>query len=152
LASNGHASVIYLHCDGWKRYSSQFDCRTYFDNDTLTYANRYPIREWTHNRAIYSYYDTKAFENFIQEVNSPIIYNINTDERINAIPIIAYHDVEINKQMSYNPDVNLFAQEMKYLHDQGFEVIRLSDLRCDSNTNLLCIKTPHHNNTTNTLR
>ncbi len=49
LAINGFSNLMYLKCNGWKRYSSQTDCRTYFDNGTLTYANRYSIREWSHN-------------------------------------------------------------------------------------------------------
>ncbi|NAL78517.1 hypothetical protein DYY65_09775, partial [Nitrososphaera sp. AFS] len=125
---------------GWKRYSSQTDCRTYFDNGTLTYANRYSLREWTHNPAIYSYNDTKAFQSFVTEVNSPIIYHINTNGMINAIPIIAYHDIESSKKIPYATDVNLFSQEMKYLHDNGFRVIRLSDLGFDNKTNILYIR------------
>jgi hypothetical protein len=48
LAVNGYGVVMFLHCNGWKRYSSQTDCRTFFNNATLTYANRYSLREWTH--------------------------------------------------------------------------------------------------------
>lgn len=131
---------MFLHCNGWKRYSSQTDCRTYFDNGTLTYANRYSLREWTHNPSSYSYNDTKAFQSFVEEVNSPIIYHINTDGMINAVPIIAYHDIESSKKIPYATDVNLFFQEMKYLHDNGFRVIRLSDLGFDNKTNVLYIR------------
>jgi peptidoglycan/xylan/chitin deacetylase (PgdA/CDA1 family) len=139
FAVNGYGVVMFLHCDGWKRYSSQTDCRTYFDNGTLTYANRYSLREWTHNPASYSYNDTKAFQSFVTEVNSPIIYHINTNRVINAIPIIAYHDIE-SKKVPYGTDVTLFSQEMKYLHDNGFRVIRLSDLGFDNRTNMLYIR------------
>ena len=38
-----------LHCDGWKQYSAQTDCRTFDDSGQVTYANRYVIREWAHN-------------------------------------------------------------------------------------------------------
>jgi len=37
-------------------------------------------------------------------------------------------------------DTNLFAAEMKYLHDDGFDVIPMSDLGYDQNTNLMYIK------------
>ncbi len=40
FAVNGYGNVMYLHCNGWKQYSSQTDCRTYFDNGTLTHASR----------------------------------------------------------------------------------------------------------------
>jgi hypothetical protein len=139
FAINGYGNVMFLRCDGWKRYSSQTDCRTYFDNGTLTYANRYSIREWTHNPAVYSYNDTKAFQSFVREVNSPTIYKINTDGRINAIPILGYHDIDNKKNTPYTTDVILFELEMKYLHDHGFRVIRLSDLGYDTKTNTLHI-------------
>ena len=41
FAVNGDGVVMFLHCNGWKRYSSQTDCRTYFNNGTLTYTNRW---------------------------------------------------------------------------------------------------------------
>ena len=98
----------------------------------MTYANRYSMREWTHNPAFYSYNDTKAFETFVREVNAPIIYKINTEVTTNAIPVIAYHDIDNNKKTPYTTDVTLFGEEMNYLHDQGFRVIRISDLGYDS--------------------
>lgn len=59
---------------------------------------------------------------------------------INAVPIIAYHDIESSKKIPYATDVILFFQEMKYLHDNGFRVIRLSDLGFDNKTNVLYIR------------
>ena len=59
---------------------------------------------------------------------------------INAVPIIAYHDIESSKKIPYATDVSLFSQEMKYLHDNGFIVIRLSDLGLDNRTNVLYIR------------
>jgi len=41
FTDNGIASLMFLHCDGYKKFPSQTDCRTYTDNDELTYANRY---------------------------------------------------------------------------------------------------------------
>jgi hypothetical protein len=81
FAVNGYGVAMYLHC------------RTYFNNGNLTYANRYSVREWTHNPAMYSYNDTKAFQSFVEEVNIPITYNLNAGGVITAIPIIAYHDI-----------------------------------------------------------
>ena len=37
-------------------------------------------------------------------------------------------------------DINLFAAEMKYLHDNNFKVLPISDLRYDQSTNLMYIK------------
>ena len=97
LADNGFASLMFLHCDGYKSHSSQTDCRTYFDNGTLTFVNRYSIREWSHNAVDrkYIYNDPMIFQRFIQEVNSQQVYN--RDGVINAIPIIAYHDIDEEK-------------------------------------------------------
>ena len=72
LAINGFSNLMYLKCDGWKRYSSQTDCRTYFDNGTLTYANPYSIREWSHNSLDLAdkHNSTSIFKTFVQVVNS----------------------------------------------------------------------------------
>ena len=56
FAITGFSNLMHLNCDGWNKqdeeeqewnYQSniQTDCRTYFDDGTLTYANRYSIRE-----------------------------------------------------------------------------------------------------------
>jgi hypothetical protein len=41
LARSGNSDSTFLHCDKWVK--DQTDCRTYFDNGTLTYANRYSV-------------------------------------------------------------------------------------------------------------
>jgi hypothetical protein len=69
---------------------------------------------------------------------------------ITAIPIIAYHDIESSKKIPYATDVTLFAQEMKYLHDNGFRVIRVSDLGFDNKTNSLYIKNHTSNGVSST--
>jgi hypothetical protein len=139
LADNGFAPLMFLHCDGYKNQSSQTDCTTYFNNGTLTFANRYSIREWGHNALDrkYEYNDPVIFRGFVQEVNSQQVYNRNGI--IDAIPIIAYHDIDYDKEMD-STDINLFDQEMKYLHDNGFKVITMSDLGYDENTKYLYIK------------
>jgi hypothetical protein len=139
LADNGFAPLMFLHCDGYKSHSSQTDCRTYFDNGTLTFVNRYSIREWSHNAVDrkYMYNDPMIFQRFIQEVNSQQGYNRNGV--INAIPIIAYHDIDEEKAID-STDTNLFDQEMKYLHDNGFKVITMSDLGYDENSKYLYVR------------
>ena len=47
MARSGNADITFLHCDKW--VSGQKDCSTYFSNGTLTFANRYSIRAWSHN-------------------------------------------------------------------------------------------------------
>ena len=139
MAINGFSNLMYLKCDGWKRYSSQTDCRTYFDNGTLTYANRYSIREWSHNSVDIGlmHNDTSIFKIFVQEVNSQTKFN--NGGIINAIPIVAYHSVQ-DSNLRDSTGIALFSQEMKYLHDNNFRVIRVSDLGYNQTSNTLYIK------------
>jgi peptidoglycan/xylan/chitin deacetylase (PgdA/CDA1 family) len=131
---------MFLHCDGWKQLQEQqTDCRTYSDNGTLNYANRYDIKERTHNAldTRYSHNDTQIFSRFVELVNSQLSFNNNGV--INAVPIIGYHDID-NYQTITSTDVNLFDAEMKYLHDNGFKVLTMSDLGYDEKSNYLYIK------------
>jgi hypothetical protein len=72
----------------------------------------------------------------VQAVNNQTAYNGNGT--IDAVPIVAYHI--IGKTTPDSTDLALFAQEMKYLHDNGFKVIRVSDLGYDEKTKDLYIK------------
>jgi hypothetical protein len=149
LAINGHSSVMFLHCNGSKEdnnNSSQTNCRTYFNNGTLTRANRYSIGEWSmqHIENGNSYNNSQMFEKFVAELKSQ--NKFNKDGIINAIPIIGYHniiatipDVRYTTESSAT-SLNLFEAEMKYLHDIGFRVITFADLGYDENSNSLYIK------------
>ena len=131
---------MFLRCDGWKQQrQQQIDCRTFSDNGTLNYANRYDIKERTHNALDkrYSYNDTEIFSRFVELVDSQT--NFNKNGIINAIPIIGYHDIDKNKTIT-STDVDLFNAEMKHLHDNGFKVFTMSDLGYDENSNYLYIK------------
>ena len=149
LAITGFSKLMYLNCDGWNEQqeeadndyisNTQTDCRTYSDDGTLTYANRYSIKEWSHSNADKEYFgnDQKIFEEFVKAVNSQDEFN--KDGIIRAIPIIAYHDLDHN----ITPDstsVNLFDAEMKYLYDDGFTVLTMADLEYDENIHQLYIR------------
>jgi peptidoglycan/xylan/chitin deacetylase (PgdA/CDA1 family) len=135
------SSPMFLHCYGWKQlqHAPQTDCRTYSDNGELNYANRYDIKENSHNGLDirYSHDDSQIFEKFVQLVNSQT--NYNKDGKINAIPIIGYHNIEDDDAIT-STHVSLFAAEMKYLHDNGFKVLTMSDLGYDENKNYLYVK------------
>ncbi|MGN6346402.1 MAG: polysaccharide deacetylase family protein [Candidatus Nitrosocosmicus sp.] len=140
LAINGHADQIYLHCDGYKKNSSQTDCRTYFDNGTLTFANRYSIGEWSeqHIKNGRSYNDSQMFAKFITVVNSQNKFNKNG---VTSIPLIAYHDIVMLPDISLSNEpsattLNLFNGEMKYLHDNGFRVLTFYNLGYDNKNNV----------------
>jgi hypothetical protein len=83
------------------------------------------------------------FEKFITAVNSQNIYNNNGVVR--AIPITVYHTIMNYPDLSHSnrpidTTLNLFDAEMKYLHDNGFRVITMSDLGYDENNNYLYIQ------------
>ena len=139
FADNGFADLIFLRCDGDIDHK-QTDCRTYDDGRKLTYANRYSIREESQNSLDQTYFhnDTVIFQKFKEQVNSQLSYN-NKKGFVDAIPIVAYHSIDDSKGRS-STDVNLFASEMKYLHDNGFKVIPMSDLRYDQITNYMYIR------------
>ncbi len=140
LAVNGFGNLMFLHCNGYIKYSSQTDCRTYFDNGTLTFVNRYSLREWSHNNIdrANAFNDTKIFDTFVNEVNLQQKYN-KVNGPLLAVPIIGYHSIDNNKTRE-STDVGLFAQEMKYLHDNGFRVLKLSDLGYDTKNNVLYVR------------
>src|SRR5919106_6327266 len=154
FAITGFSNLMHFNCDGWDKqdeeeqelnYQSniQTDCRTYFDDGTLTYANRYSIREWSHDSADKKYLDNdqRTFEEFVKVVNSQDNFNNNNENGIiKAIPIIAYHDLDYGERIPGSTDVNLFDAEMKYLYDNAFTVITMADLGYDENTNQLYIK------------
>ena len=139
FARDGYAPEMFLHCDGWQTFSNQTDCRTYSEDGKLNFANRYSIRMWDHNYydIQYSHDDKKIFDIFVGEVNQATA--LNKHGPIVTFPIIAYHNVDF-KTSDYNTDVSLFAQEMNYLHDNGFRVITMSDLGYDTDTNALYFK------------
>jgi peptidoglycan/xylan/chitin deacetylase (PgdA/CDA1 family) len=87
---------------------------------------------------------SSSLDNFIQIVNSESKYNRNGI--INAIPIIVYHQIGSEGGGIVNggvegssTDVSLFAQEMKFLHDNGFTVLTMANLRYNQNDNSLYI-------------
>jgi hypothetical protein len=140
LAVNGFGKLMFLHCNGYTKYSSQTDCRTYFNNGTLTFVNRYSIREWSHNDIdkANSYNDSKTFNLFVDEVNIQKKYN-KLGGTVLAVPIVGYHSIDNNKTRD-STSISLFAQEMKYLHDNGFRVLTVSDLGYDTKNNFLYVK------------
>ena len=149
--------LTFLHCNGFKNHP-QTDCKTYSGNGKkLTFDNRYSIKSWTHRHIdgsysseegacagiCHSFNNAQMLQKFIVDVNSQLQYNKNGV--INAIPIIIYHNFVTYPDVSYSKDaadttVNLFDQEMKYLHDNGFKVLTMNDLGYDNTNNALYIR------------
>jgi hypothetical protein len=121
-----------------KQYD-QDNCKTFSDNGTPTYSNKYSIRNWSHDYEIVenSYSESEALDRFIEVVNSQLQYNKNGV--INAIPIIMYHDIG-NPRDGAITSIELFEKEMKYLYDNNFHVITISDLSYNENDHNLYVK------------
>ena len=151
LARSGSSPLMFLNCKGYPKHP-QNDCSTYSANGKLSYVNRYDIRSdsFRHVDSMHNYSPAQEYEIFVQRMNSQFPYNANG--KINAIPIITYHNLTYSNQ-DYNNiastiTVNLFAQQMKYLHDNGFRVLLLNQLRYDPINNVFYIKPVRSDNGT----
>ena len=141
---SGTDPLMFLNCSGYTK-DPQTSCVTYSTNGKTTHANRYDIRSasFYHVTSHHNLSPPQMFQVFLQIVNSEIPYN---NGKINAIPIIVYHNLT-NSLQDYTPvshasstTVDLFAQEMKYLHDNGFRVLLLNQLGYNQNNNVFYIK------------
>ena len=77
------------------------------------------------------YSNFQMFERFVEHVNSQDKYNTNGS--MVAIPIVVYHTIVTYPDVSYSErpvdiTVNLFEEEIRYLHDNGFKALLISDL------------------------
>ena len=150
MARVGYGPLVHLNCD-WAdgengmQTTNQTDCRY-----SLPVVTDYEAQ------AMYRDNNTKIFDIFVEAVNRQTEFN--TDGKINAIPIMVYHNIDYKNSSWVNnspewivhstTDVNLFDMEMKYLHDNGFEVLAISDLGYNQTSNKLYIK----NNTDDSLQ
>ncbi len=85
-----------------------------------------------------SYNDSKTFNLFVDEVNIQEKYN-KLGGPVLAVSIVGYHSID-NNRIRDSTSISLFAQEMKYLHDNGFRVLTIKDLGYDTKNNFLYIK------------
>jgi hypothetical protein len=74
---------------------------------------------------------------FVRIVESQNQYNAKAG-KIVAVPIIGYH--KIDNSSTYDTSIELFDRELKYLHDNGFTVLKLTDLGFDEESNKFYIK------------
>src|SRR5918999_397590 len=122
------------------------DCRPYAkeqDESSIKTVHRYSVRGWSHEeeRKEHKYDNSEMLQRFIEVVNSQSKYN--QDRTINAIPILIYQKIESdtnNSDFSAATSIELFDAEMKYLHDNGFVVLTMSDLAYDQSSNSLHIR------------
>jgi peptidoglycan/xylan/chitin deacetylase (PgdA/CDA1 family) len=160
--TDSKSALTFLHCDG--NNNEQTDCRTHFSDGTLTPSNRYSINSWAHkhidegcsagnssdkgnsgtcDRFRFEYNNAQMFQKFVTAVNNQS--NYNNGGMVRAIPIIVYHTLVNYPDLSYSnrpidTTLNLFDAEMRYLYDNGFRVITMSDLGYNENSQSLYIK------------
>ncbi len=48
-ARSGNYPLMFLHCDHFREYTHQHDCRTYLPSGQISFANRYSIIGWSHD-------------------------------------------------------------------------------------------------------
>jgi hypothetical protein len=99
FARTGSYTLMFLNCIGFEGYPPQTDCRTYAKGK-LTFANRYDIRSdsFGHIDSTHNYTPDQMYTQFVNRMNSQIQHNSN--EQINAIPIIVYHNLTYSMQDS----------------------------------------------------
>lgn len=146
LAFTGHSELMFLNCDGWENfgydkenYDGTTDCGPYFSDGTPTPTNKLAMKEWSHDRAHYkinndmnedphgSKVSYSLYMEFVRVVNSQTKFN--EPGKINAIPIVGYHEITKDDEIGTSPE--LFYLEMEYLDDNGFKVITIDDLGYD---------------------
>lgn len=154
---SGHSRLMFLNCDGWinhgfktKSYKYQEDCNPYSDEGFPTRTHKYAIREWSHDRfhtkinRNYTSLDphgteisNKLFAEFVSLVESQNQYNIKS-QKIVAVPVIGYHSID--NYTKYDTSIELFDREMQYLYENGFKVLKLTDLGYDEKEHHFYIK------------
>ena len=122
------------------------DCRPYAkgqDENSIKTVHRYSVRGWSHEeeRKEHKYDNSDMLQRFIEVVNSQSKYN--QEGSINAIPILIYQKIESDSNdsdFSAATSSELFDAEMKYLYNNGFVVLTMSDLAYDQSSNSLHIR------------
>jgi peptidoglycan/xylan/chitin deacetylase (PgdA/CDA1 family) len=149
LARTGSEPLMFLNCNGFKNHP-QTDCKTYLPDGKLTYANRYAIRSLSFDRYEIKdlFNNASIFSDFEQILNSQSNYNkgngiISLSGLGNnvggAVPLITFHNVRPVNNVPYTTNVGVFAELMKYLHDNGYKVLDMANLKYDTKSNVLHI-------------
>jgi peptidoglycan/xylan/chitin deacetylase (PgdA/CDA1 family) len=143
MARSANRPLMFLSCNQPDRSgdwsSQQIDCSTYSADGSPNEMSKYSVVGWSHDylRRKYSYADSQMLKEFINTVNSQGSYN--EIGQISAIPKVIYHRVD-DSGTEYSTTPRLFDEEMKYLHDNGFDVLSIRDIGYDEQNNTLYIK------------
>jgi peptidoglycan/xylan/chitin deacetylase (PgdA/CDA1 family) len=135
MARSGTDPLMFLDCKGFTKHP-QTDCKTYTPDGKLTYANRYAIRSLSFDiiEIKDSFDNATMFSDFTKIVNSQ--NSFNQGGKINAVPLITFHNVALTTNKPYYTNAGIFDKFMKYLHDNGFKVLTLKQIGYDTKTNM----------------
>jgi len=138
IARSGSEPLMFLHCNGFKNHP-QTDCRTYLPDGKPSYANKYAIRSLSFDRYEIKdlFNNSTMFSDFVKIVNSQSKYN--NGGTISAVSLVTFHNVRPVNNVPYTTNVGVFAELMKYLHDNGYKVLDMTNLRYDTKGNTLHI-------------
>jgi peptidoglycan/xylan/chitin deacetylase (PgdA/CDA1 family) len=139
MARSGTEQLMFLDCKGFTKHP-QADCRTYTPDGKLTYANRYAIRSLSFDvlEIKDSFDNATMFSDFTKIVNSQNSYNQGS--KINAVPLITFHNVALTTNKPYYTNAGLFDKFMRYLHDNGFKVLTLKQIGYDPKTSTFYLR------------
>ncbi|MGB6671419.1 MAG: polysaccharide deacetylase family protein [Candidatus Nitrosopolaris sp.] len=134
MARSGTDPLMFLDCKGFTKHP-QTDCRTYTPDGKLTYANRYAIRSLSFDiiEIKDSFDNATMFSDFVNTVNSQNTYNHGG--KINAVPLITFHNVALTTNKPYYTNAGIFDKFMKYLHDNGFKVLNFKQVGYNTQSN-----------------
>jgi hypothetical protein len=134
MGRSGTAPLMFLNCIGFNKHP-QTDCRTYGPNGELNYVNRYVVRSLSFDIVEIkdSFNSTKMFSDFVKIVNNQSTYNHGG--KLNAIPLIIFHNITFTTNRPYNTNAGLFDQLMKYLYENHFKVLTYKQLGYDTHAN-----------------
>ena len=140
IARSGTDPLMFLDCKGFVKHPPQTDCRTYTPDGKLTYANRYAIRSLSFDilEIKDSFNNATMFSDFVKTVNSQ--NNYNQGGKINAVPLITFHNVALTTNKPYYTNAGMFDKFMKYLHDNGFRVLNFKQIGYNTQSNTFYLK------------
>jgi hypothetical protein len=146
MARAGYGDFAFLKCD---------DCDIDNINDASNSSSRYKLTVTSHYGFddMYKQNSSKILPEFVEWINNQTEYN--NDGEINAIPIVAYHNIESLKNkidsnwVSSTTDLDLFNEEMKFLYENNIMVLRMSDLGYNQSSGDVYIKNFNRNSTNN---
>jgi hypothetical protein len=80
-----------------------------------------------------SFINANMFSDFVKIVNSQSTYN--QGGKINAVPLIIFHSVDLSMNEPYSTNAGFFDQLMKYLYENHFKVLTYKELGYNTQTN-----------------